>query len=107
MQKKKKAKNDKIFIFEKMLTMSFQICKKLKILNNLMCNLEKLKKVQISFDVLYASNLLKFLFKTCATRFLSKKAQNYQNLTNENRSKQRFSFLQETLSFRQCARFCT
>ena len=38
--KKKMSKNDNICIFKKPLTMPFQIC---KILNNLMCNWEKLK----------------------------------------------------------------
>ena len=38
------SKNEKLYIFEKPLTMSFQICKKLcKILNKLIFNQEKLK----------------------------------------------------------------
>ena len=38
------SKNDKLYIFEKPLTMPFQICKNFcKILNNLISNHEKLK----------------------------------------------------------------
>ena len=38
------SKNEKLYIFEKPLTMPFQICKKFcKILNNLIFNQEKLK----------------------------------------------------------------
>ena len=41
---KKFQRIDKINIFEKPVTMPFQICKKYcKIINNLMCNIEKLK----------------------------------------------------------------
>ena len=65
--------NDKLYIFEKPLTMQFQICKKFcKISNNLTKNL------QIFVDGLFANNLQKFL---CAIHFF--------------RSKQRFSLLQE------------
>ena len=43
-KKKICPKNEKIYIFEKPLTMPFQICKSLcKILNNLIFNQEKLK----------------------------------------------------------------
>jgi len=60
-------KNEKLYIFEKPLTMPFQICKKIsKIFNNL----------KISFDRLFANNL-QFFF------------------ASENGSKQRFSLLQE------------
>ena len=42
--KKMCPKNEKLYIFEKPLTMSFKICKKFcKILNNLIFNQEKLK----------------------------------------------------------------
>ena len=42
--KQKLSKNEKLYIFEKPLTMLFQICKKFcKILNNLIFNQEKLK----------------------------------------------------------------
>ena len=42
--KKNCPKNEKLYIFEKPLTMPFQICKKLcKILNNLIFNHKKLK----------------------------------------------------------------
>jgi len=55
--------------------------------------------VQISFDVKYAKKLRNFLCKTFAIRFLMslafQKAENYQNLTTESGSKQRFSLLQE------------
>ena len=55
--------------------------------------------MQISFDELFANDLQKFLCKTCAIRFLMlkafQKAKNYQNLTTESGSKQRFSLLHE------------
>ena len=58
--KKNCPKNDKILIFEKPLTMPFQTCKNCcKILNN----------VKISVGGLYAYNVQKFLYKTCAIRF--------------------------------------
>ena len=42
-------KNEKLYIFEKPLTMPFQISKKCcKILNNLICNQEKLKMFEFS-----------------------------------------------------------
>ena len=66
-------KNEKLYIFEKPLTMPFQICKKFcKILNNLNFNQEKLK-------------MCKFPLTGCL-----QKAKFYQNLTSENGSKQRF-----------------
>ena len=43
MFKKICPKNEKLYIFEMPLTMPFQICKKFKILNNLIFNQEKLK----------------------------------------------------------------
>ena len=48
---------------------------------------------------LYLNNFQKFLCKTCAIRFHAsqafRKVKNYQNLTTESGSKQRFSLLQE------------
>ena len=62
--KKKCPKNDKIYIFEKPLTMPFKICKKFcKILNNLIFN--ETKNVQISFDRLFAKNLQFFSQNLC------------------------------------------
>ena len=80
-------KNDKLYIFEKPLTMPFQICKNLcKILNNLIFNQE----------------ICNFFRKTSAIRFLMskafQKAKFYQNLTCGIGSKQRFSLLQEKSS---------
>ena len=79
--------------------MPFQICKIFcKILNNLIFLSRKTKNVQISFDRLFAKNLL-FFRKTCAIRFFMsnafQKAKFYQNLTSGSGSKQRFSLLQE------------
>ena len=55
--KKNCSKNDKLYIFEKPLTMPFQICKKFcKILNNLNFNQEKLK-------------MCKFLLTGCLQKF--------------------------------------
>ena len=55
--------------------------------------------MQISFDGLQANKLQNFLCKTFAIRFLMslafQNAENYQNLTTERGSKQRFSLLQE------------
>ena len=57
------------YIFENLLVMPFQICKRIcKILICLMFIYEK--NVQISFDELYANNLKIFLCKTCAICFL-------------------------------------
>ena len=53
-------KNEKLYIFEKPLTMPFQICKHFcKILNNQIFNQEKLK--MCSFDRLFAKNF-QFIF---------------------------------------------
>ena len=58
--KKNCPKNDKLYIFEKPLTMPFQICKKFcKILNNL-----------ISFDRLFAKNMQFFFAKLVQSVFL-------------------------------------
>ena len=56
--KKKFSKNEKLYIFEKPLTMPFQICKNIcKILNNLIFNQEKLK--------MFAKNLHFFSQNLC------------------------------------------
>ena len=58
-------KNEKLYIFEKPLTMPFQIFKKFcKISNNLIFNQEKLK-IQISFDRLFAKDLQFFSQNLC------------------------------------------
>ena len=79
-------KNEKLYIFEKPLTMPFQICKKFcKILNNLIFNQEKLKMCKFSLTG-YLQKKCNFFCKTCAIRFfMSKafqKAKFYQNLTS-------------------------
>ena len=79
-------KNEKLYIFEKPLTMPFQICKKFwKILNNLIFNQEKLKMCKFPLSNCL-QKICNFFCKTCA-KF-------YQNLTSESGSKQRFSLLQ-------------
>ena len=96
MQKKICPKNEKLYIFEKPLTMPFQIC---KILNNLNFNQEKLKMCKFLLTGCLPKKLQFFFRKTCAIRFLKSKAfQNakfYQYLTSGSGSKQRFSLLQE------------
>ena len=72
-------KNKKLYIFEKPLTMPFQICK---------------------FPLTGClQNICNFFRKTYAIRFLMseafQKAKFYQNLTSGSGSKQRFSLLQE------------
>ena len=99
MQKKICPKNDKLYIFEKPLTMPFQICIHFcKILINLIFNQEKLKMCKFPVTGCLQKNC-NFFRKTCAIRFLEslafQKAKNYQNLTTESGSKQRFSLLQE------------
>ena len=99
MQKKICPKNDKLYIFEKPLTMPFQICKNFcKILNNLLFNQEKLKMCKFPLTGCLQKNAI-FSPKTCAIRFLMSKAfqktKFYQNLTSGSGSKQRFSLLQE------------
>jgi len=93
-------KNEKLYIFEKPLTMPFQICKNFsKILNNLIFNQEKLKMCKFPLTGCFAKKLAIFFRKTCAIRFLMskafQKAKLYQKLTSESGSKQRFSLLQE------------
>ena len=72
------SKNEKLYIFEKPLTMPFQLCKKFADCLQKNCN---------------------FFLQTCAIRFLIstafQKAKFYQNLTSGSGSKQRFSLLQE------------
>ena len=64
--------------------------------------LRKTKNVQISFDMLFAKKIAKFLCKTCAIRFPMSKAfqktKNYQNLTTKNGLKQRVSLSQEKVA---------
>ena len=87
----------KLYIFEKPLTMSFQICKNFcQILINLIFNQEKLKMCPLTGCL---QKICNFFRKTCAIRFLMskafQKAKFYQNLTSGSGSKQRFSLLQE------------
>ena len=78
MQKKICQKNEKLYIFEKPLTMPFQICKNFgKLLNNLNFNQEKLK-------------MCKFLLTGCLQEICNFFSQNL-----EVGQKQRFSLLQE------------
>jgi len=91
-------KIEKLYIFEKPLTMPFQICKNLcQILNNLIFNQEKLKMCKFPLIGCLQKNC-NFFRKTCAIRFLIskafQKAKFYQNLINGG-SKQRFTLLQE------------
>ena len=68
--KKKCPKNEKLQIFEKPLTMPFQICKKFcKILNNLIFNQEKLKMCKFPLTGRFKKFAI-FFHKTCAIRFL-------------------------------------
>ena len=61
------SKNKKIYIFEKPLTMAFQICKKFcKILNNLIFNQEKLKMCKLPLTGrVFAKNLQFFSQNLC------------------------------------------
>ena len=64
--KKNCPKNDKLYIFEKPLTMPFQICKNFcKILNNLIFNQEKLKMCKFPLTLLFAKNLQFFSQNLC------------------------------------------
>ena len=92
-------KNKKLYIFEKPLTMPFQICKEFfKILNNLFFNLEKLKMCKFPLTGLFAKILQFFFAKLVQYVSLCHRLSNelnfYQNLTSESGSKQRFSLLQ-------------
>ena len=61
-------KNEKLYIFEKPLTMPFQICKTFcKILNNLIFNQEKLKMCKFALTGCLQKNCKFFSRKTCAT----------------------------------------
>ena len=99
MQKKICQKNEKLYIFEKPLTMPFQICKYFcTILHNLIFNQEKLKMCKFPL-IGCLQKICNFFRKTCAVRFLMskafQKAKFYQNLISESGSKQRFNLLQE------------
>ena len=88
-------KNEKLYIFEKPLTMPFQICKNFcKILNNLIFNQEKLKMCKFLLTG-YLQKVCNFFF---AIRFLMskafQKAKFYQNLPSGSGSIQKFSLLQ-------------
>ena len=96
--KKNFPKNEKLYIFEKPLTMPFQMCKKIyEILNNLNFNQEILKMCKFLLTGCL-QKMCNFFRKICAIRFLMsqafQKAKFYQNLTSESGSKQRFSLLQ-------------
>ena len=95
--KKNFPKNEKLYIFEKPLTMPFQICKKIyEILNNLNFNQEILKMCKFLLTGCL-QKICNFFRKTCAIRYLMSnafhKAKFYQNLTSGRGSKQRFSLL--------------
>ena len=63
-------KNAKLYIFEKPLTMPFQICKNVcKILFNLSFNQENLKMCKFPLTGCL-QKICNFLCKTCAIRFL-------------------------------------
>ena len=64
-------KNEKLYIFEKPLTMPFEICNAIcKILNNLIFNQEKLKMCKFPLTS-FLQKICNFFFrKTCAIRFL-------------------------------------
>ena len=67
-------KKEKLYIFEKPLTMPFQICKNFcKILNNLIFNQEKLKMCKFPLKGCL-QKICNFFRKTCAIRFLMSKA---------------------------------
>ena len=90
----------KIYIFEKPLTMPFQICKSfLKILNKLIFK-EKLKMCKFPLTgclqkfAIFFAKLVQFV-SLCPYVKAFKKAKFYQNLTSGSGSKQRFSLLQE------------
>ena len=97
--KKNFPKNEKLYIFEKPLTMPFQICKKIfKILNNLIFNQDKLKmcKFLVTGCLQKVCNFFAKLVQFVSScQRLSKKLNFYQNLTSGSGSKQRFSLLQE------------
>jgi len=82
-------KNDKLYIFEKPLTMPFQIGK--NVLNNLIFNQDKLKMCKFPLTGCL-QEICNFFRKTCAIRFLMskafQKAKFYQNLTSGSGSKQ-------------------
>ena len=68
-------KKEKLYIFEKPLTMPFQICKNFcKILNNRIFNQEKLKMCKFPLNADYLQKICNFFRKTCAIRFLISKA---------------------------------
>ena len=84
-----------LFLFAKTLDHAISNMQKMTILNNLMCNWEKLKMCKF----LWTGCMQKFLCKTCAVSFITsqafQKAKNDQNLTTESGSKQWFILLRE------------
>ena len=69
-KKKICPKNEKLYIFEKPLIMPIQLCKKLmSILNNLMCNKEKLKICIFRWTDFMQIVSKTFFYKNCAFRF--------------------------------------
>ena len=106
-KKKICPKNEKLYIFEKPLTMPFQICKTFcKILNNLIFNQEKLKMCKFPLTGCL-QKICNFFRKTCAIRFLMSKAfqegkfyQIWQVEVGQN--KDLVSYRKKQL-FRQCA----
>ena len=85
-----------LFLFAKTLDHAISNMQKMcTILNNLMCNWEKLKMCKF----LWTGCMQKFLCKTCAVSFITsqafQKAKFNQNLTSGSGSKQRFILLQE------------
>ena len=82
-------KNENLYIFEKPLTMPFQIGK--NVLNNLIFNQDKLKMCKFPLTGCL-QEICNFFCKTCAIRFLMvkafQKAKFYQNLTSGSGSKQ-------------------
>ena len=63
-------KNEKLYIFEKPLAMTFQVCKHFcKILNNLIFNQEKLKMCKFPLTGCL-QKICNFFRKTCGIRFL-------------------------------------
>jgi len=100
-------KNEKLYIFEKPLTMPFQICKNVcKILNNLIFNQEKLKMCKFPLTG-YLQKICNFFLKTCAIRFLcqwhSKKLNFIKIRKVEVGQNKDLVCYRKKQSFRQCA----
>ena len=105
----KSPKKDKIYIFEKPLNMPFQICKNIcKILNNLMCNYEKLKLykflLMVCVQIICKKFFAKLLESVSLWHRLSKKANIIKIWQPKMGQKQRFSLLQEKVIHAVCIR---